>query len=385
MQFFARECPWGYYPSWCEVDAKVGSAPSGASAGLAYVAHTPAVSGGAWHGLREHLEETARIAASFGANFGGADVARLAGRWHDLGKYDPGWQAYLRGQVLPHRSPGRPPDHRRAGALRASEARLTALAFAVAGHHGGMPALADLKRWLVAHRHDPALSGSITQALAAADAEGAPPAKDAYHAAACQPDDPLRFEMYCRLLFSALVDADFLDTEAHLSPEHRRARALEAPTLDAEALLNRLRAWCDRRTSVPSPVQDWREHWRREVVGHASDPPGLFRLALPTGAGKTLTGLEFALAHAVAHGLQRVVMAVPFLTITDQVAQVYREVLGDPGAAGIVLEQHSGTAAMDATAEDDDSPDRATRWARLAAENWDAPIVVTTTVSLGEG
>jgi CRISPR-associated endonuclease/helicase Cas3 len=333
--------------------------------------------------LREHLEATAELAAKFGAAFGAADLTRLAGRWHDLGKYDQAWQRYLRAQVVPGEHAGRSPDHRRAGAIRAAEAGLTAVAFAIAGHHGGIPSQTDLKAWLDEAKRDAGANNVIRRALTAADADGAPGLAAALLVVKQQPAERLRFEMFTRLVFSALVDADFLDTEAHLSPTGRRVRERPHGAIGMKALFERLVEWRRKRTVVPSPVQVWREQWREEVATHAGDPPGVFRLALPTGAGKTLTGLEFALAHAVAHGLRRVVIAVPFLTITEQVAQVYREALGDPGDGEIVLEQHSG--ALDAeSANQEDVVDGPTRWARLASENWDAPVVVTTTVSLFE-
>lgn len=346
----------------------------------AFVAHTPATADGLWHGLRDHLDATSGLAAEFGAAFGAGEIGRLAGRWHDLGKYDQSWQSYLRAQVSADGYGGRPPDHRRAGILRAFGAKLSAVAFAIAGHHGGMPSLTDLKG-LVADANS-AGAPAMEQVLTSADDEGAPGLQDGRAVASKQPSEPLLFEMFTRLLFSALVDADFLDTESHLTPANTSSRV--RPTgPDAPAdLLARLVRWRVARTVMPSPIQDWRERWRSEAVGNATCAPGFFRLALPTGAGKTLTGLEFALAHAVAHGLRRVVMSVPFLTVTEQVAQVYREVLGDPGDAGIVLEQHSGAFAS--VEDDDDAIDMPARWARLAAENWDAPVVVTTSVSLFE-
>ena len=350
------------------------------------MAHTPAVPGGPWHSLLDHLQATAERAGAFGEAFGAGDLARLAGRWHDLGKYDPAWQAYLRAQVGPDGHRGRPPDHRRAGTVRAADAKLSAVAFAVAGHHGGLPSATDLRSWLAEPAREPAVGAVVRRALATADGEAAPRAEASVALADRQPTDRLRFEMLVRLLFSALVDADFLDTEAHLTPGKREAREAAGEAIAPALLLERLRAWSGARRVTPSPVNEWRERWRREVVDLASNAPGLFRLALPTGAGKTLTGLEFALAHAVAHGFRRVVIAVPFLTITDQVAKQYREALGDPGDAGIVLEQHSGTdpTVKPGQDEDEDVPDPARRWARLAAENWGAPVVVTTTVSLFE-
>jgi CRISPR-associated endonuclease/helicase Cas3 len=113
----------------------------------------------------------------------------------------------------------------------------------------------------------------------------------------------------------------------------------------------------------------------------ADQPPGLFRLTVPTGGGKTRSGMAFALRHALRHGQQRVIVAVPFITITEQIADVYRAIFEDePASEPVVLEHHSGGLSG---SEDDDFHAHAV-WARLAAENWDAPIIVTTTVQLFE-
>jgi CRISPR-associated endonuclease/helicase Cas3 len=113
-------------------------------------------------------------------------------------------------------------------------------------------------------------------------------------------------------------------------------------------------------------------------VAAAGGPDGLYRLAAPTGSGKTLATAAFALRHAAVHGKARVIVAVPFVTITEQNAGVYRRLLdpGEPGEQPVVLEHHSHVDFDSGSAED--------RWRRLAAENWDAPFVVTTTVQLFE-
>ena len=123
-----------------------------------------------------------------------------------------------------------------------------------------------------------------------------------------------------------------------------------------------------------SGVDAAREEIYRACVRAAAKEQGIFRLAAPTGSGKTISAGGFALHHAAPHGLRRVIVAVPFLTITEQNAQVYRDLLEAPGAAGVVLEHHSGA--------DLDRPSQ--RWAKLAADNWDAPFIVTTTVRLFE-
>jgi CRISPR-associated endonuclease/helicase Cas3 len=186
--------------------------------------------------------------------------------------------------------------------------------------------------------------------------------------------DRLVGEMAARLCFSALVDADFLDTAAH-------SAGLAAPRVRPDADLGPLyERFATRRAAVlagraTSPIDHLRERIYAECLSAAERAPGIFRLGAPTGAGKTLASAGFALRHGQRHGKRRVVVAVPFLTITEQNAAVYRRLLDEDGAAeAVVLEHHSGV----------DFDVAVRRWGRLAAENWDAPFIVTTFVRLFE-
>jgi len=178
------------------------------------------------------------------------------------------------------------------------------------------------------------------------------------------------------MLFSCLVDADFLDTETHFEPSLTAAR--RAPNVSLSDLAHRLdRAQAVLEAAAPTtPVNIARAEIARASVASAPADTGLFRLAVPTGGGKTRAGMAFALEHARHHGLARVVVAVPFTSITEQTADVYRQIFGPE----CVLEHHS---AVDERRLDSFGP-RTRLWARLATENWDAPIVVTTTVQLFE-
>jgi CRISPR-associated endonuclease/helicase Cas3 len=321
------------------------------------------------HRLDSHLRGTAALASRFAEPFGGAEVAWWLGLLHDAGKASCEWQQRL----VEVTGTGRPVgvDHKLLGARLARERGLGSFALTVAGHHGGLASLSGLKEKL----------GSLTSAERSRERDALealrgllPEMGDTAHMPL--PDswrEPLVREMAIRLCFSALCDADFLDTAAHFAGAVR-------PAVRAEADFGMLRDRYERAREEllsrrrSSPVDAVREGVYQACLRAAASPPGVFRLAAPTGSGKTLSAAGFALHHAAARRLRRVIVAVPFLTITEQNAQVYRSLLESPEDEGVVLEHHSGA----------DLDQQGRRWGRLAAENWDAPFVVTTTVRLFE-
>jgi CRISPR-associated endonuclease/helicase Cas3 len=325
--------------------------------------------GGHRHSLEDHLRGTARLAREFCEPFGAGELGYRAGLWHDLGKFHPDWQVYLdrseRGLVK-HKGP----DHKLAGALLAL-AHMEPAALVVLGHHGGLPSAADARGRLqpLEADTDHVRAGAALE-LARAQLPDLLPATPIPHPG--QVTGPLSAEFFIRMLFSALVDADSLDTEAHREPE---ASLLRVPPRLRE-LAERFGAGRRRLLSQrrPGPLDGLRTAVFDQCIAAASQPRGCYRLAVPTGGGKTLSALGFALAHAVAHDLRRVVVAVPFTTVTQQIAGVYRQVLGDRDSTA-VLEHHS-------VVDVDRLSGSGRRWAKLAAENWDAPVVVTTTVQL---
>jgi len=171
------------------------------------------------------------------------------------------------------------------------------------------------------------------------------------------------------MLFSCLVDADFLDTEHHMSPVKGAMRAAERPLLTA--LCNTFSRNQDElmRGAEPTVLNKARRGMYEAGIAAAESPQGVFSLSMPTGAGKTRAAMGFALKHALCNDLDRVIVAIPYTSIIEQNAAVYRGIFGHEP----VLEHHSGMTVLD---DDELSP------ARLAAENWDVPIVVTTTVQL---
>lgn len=330
-----------------------------------------------WEPLHQHLADVAELASKFAAPFSAADWAKTAGHWHDLGKYSEEFQAYLKhetgfdlhvadyiGRV----------DHSTAGAQHAVATLGDAgriLAYCIAGHHAG---LAD----------DMAEAGSsgLSQRLR----KVVPRIDNAPFELLQKPDLPnpklslqhgdnrraaFQLCLFTRMLFSCLVDADFLATEAFMSPDISACRPVGENVFPA--MLNSL----DRQLEAMRPAKETSvSRARNEVLTAcrtaAEKSPGLFSLTVPTGGGKTLSSLAFALQHAISHTKRRIIYAIPFTSIIEQTSNVFRDVFRDVGDDAI-LEHHSST-----------DPDRQTVQSRLAAENWDAPLIVTTNVQLFE-
>jgi CRISPR-associated endonuclease/helicase Cas3 len=340
---------------------------------MAYYAHSVAGWPEAeWELLAQHLTEVANGAGGHGKRFGAGDLARLAGLLHDLGKYGSDFQARLRG------APGRV-DHSTAGAVWAVEnlpqtwGRL--LAHVVAGHHAGLKdglltaeGRIESKRELLA----------AAERAARADGLGLPDgvlSPAAMKVVKSQIGFQLAF--LTRMIFSCLIDAD-RTAAAAFDPAGDDVGEVEHPSIAAlEAALHLSMA---QRKAPQSELNTLRDRVLREVVARAADPQGIFTLTVPTGGGKTLTALAFALAHARARGLDRVIVVIPFTSIIEQTARVYRDALSE--LRGAVLEHHSAFEMTDERkwAGERVGPDRL----RLAMERWDSPIVVTTAVQFFE-
>jgi CRISPR-associated endonuclease/helicase Cas3 len=361
-------------------------------------AHAPdanSAPGAAPHLLNDHLLAVAQGASAFAPASSHA-LAYLAGLWHDLGKRRPGFQHYIR-QVSGAQAhiEGRVSDadktHSAAGALWAQRQLLDrmgpqgqllsrVLQYVIAGHHAG------LDNWE---------GGSGTQGLAArlASTDAQRELEEALAAmAASDPLDPSfelpklqdlpigperaepgRFALWVRMMFSALVDADFLDTEAYMN-DQRPAQRAGAPTIDQMLLACRSHLALLASAAADTPVNRLRAQVLASCQNKASMAPGVFSLTVPTGGGKTLSSLAFALTHAHQHRKRRVVYAIPYTSIIEQTADVFRRVFAGLGNDAIV-EHHS-------SAESD--PSQETNRSRLACENWDAPLIVTTNVQLFE-
>ena len=332
--------------------------------------------------LVEHLRNVGRLAGDLASPFGGDSLASLAGLWHDVGKADPEWQRLL-AQCEKGERKRVGLDHKCAGALLAEEAggAAWAVGLLIQAHHGGLQSLrGGFEPWLEQHRR----FDGPRRAVNALRAE----IQDlTYQSVPSIPDfvqSRRDADLFLRMTYSALVDADSLDTETH---QLSGAPSMRGSVATLAELWSRYEK-CQMKPALPeSTVNRVRQEVHEACLQAASRPRGVFRLTVPTGGGKTRSAMVFALRHGMTHGLRRVVVAVPFTTITQQTARVYRDIFeeGYSDTAPVVLEHHMGAtdgAGRASGDEDNFAPDAV--WQRLAAENWDAPIVVTTTVQLFE-
>lgn len=310
--------------------------------------------------VKEHLQGTAALAEVFAQPFGGCEQARLAGDLHDIGKYSREFQHRLEG--------GPKVDHSTAGGKEAFQLRQFEAAFAVMGHHGGLPDYGgkndtgDTSTLYGRQQKKVPDYSAWKQEIALS------PASRPSHI----PPDNLSEAFYIRMLYSCLVDADYLDTEAFMDGTLPRggyepiASLLDkldqyiAPWWNPKNELNRKR--CDILRSCLNAGENF--------------PNGLYTLTVPTGGGKTVSSLAFALRHAATHGKKRVIYVIPYTSIIDQTAKVFENIL----EAENVLEHHS---RVDYTMPEEEVDPALYRKA-LATENWDAPVIVTTAVQFFE-
>lgn len=351
---------------------------------LTPIAHAAQDGDGNWrdpHDLAEHLREVGELAAEFAGHFG-SDWARLAGRWHDLGKYRPRFQKYIRlvsgfeADAHIKGEAGKAP-HSTAGALLACEHFEQAgfgvlgrvLAYLIAGHHAGLSDWNSAESSLEYRLGLPTSRDELNEALAESPPAEILDAGDFKPDMRALPGGKDGFALWVRMLFSALVDADFLDTERYMDSAKFAQRnvwpSLEALSPPFDAHMTRL-----TETAKPTPVNVLRADILRQCRAAAALEPGLFSLTVPTGGGKTLSGMAFALEHARRHSKRRVIHVIPYTSIIEQTADIFRGVFGEA-----VIEHHSNAES---------EPGKETSASRLACENWDAPIVVTTNVQFFE-
>ncbi len=323
---------------------------------------------GRTHALGEHLFKTAERAAVFAAAFGFREWGWLGGLWHDLGKYSQAFQNKLRAVAgdEAHLEAKARVDHSTAGGLYAVERFAKAgrlLAYIATGHHAGLP------DWEADFTGRAALSQRLlhTELLATALDNDIPRdiLEQQFPLEKPTGRDPA---FWLRILFSCLVDADFLDTENFFEPERTALRS-DYPAVSE--LLAPFSAYMQGKARDNTVVNRIRALVLARCIEKATNPPGIFSLTVPTGGGKTLSSMAFALHHANIHGQQRVIYVIPYTSIIEQTADQFRRIFGTA-----VVEHHSN---LDVTDEERETPR-----SRLASENWDAPVIVTTNVQFFE-
>ncbi|MBP6057546.1 MAG: CRISPR-associated helicase Cas3' [Nitrosomonas sp.] len=341
---------------------------------LAHVRQDP---DGEWreHALDEHLIKVSKRAGEMAQKFCSADWAKIAGLWHDLGKYSAEFQEYIKkasgydAEAHIEGAPGRV-DHSTAGAIHAinsfdKHGRI--LAYLIAGHHAGLP------DWYSSESGGKALSVRLGQPALLSRVLAQKIPSDLLEQE--KPSSPVLgdrngFALWLRMLFSCLVDADFLDTEEFMDKDKSDARRIERTLMQMLPVFDR---YMSGKTSSAKPtlVNSIRADVLLQCRIRAALPPGIFSLTVPTGGGKTLSSLAFALEHARYHGKRRIIYAIPYTSIIEQTADIFRDIFKE--YPDTIIEHHSNLETKKETAK-----------SRLATENWDAPLIVTTNVQLFE-
>jgi len=353
-----------------------------------YYAHS-SNSIGHCHLLKKHLHQVSEMAAKFAEPFGAAEEAKLAGMLHDLGKYGNRFQRRLKGLE-------RGIDHWSSGAWVAWEPhRALAALLAIQGHHIGLLRLDkdELRRWkpTALATHHPLnirLSDDAnTDLLGRFTNDGLIITIPSDTICSLTIEQTASAMLDIRMLFSTLADADFLDTEEHFQAG-RQIRPVApdlAPSRAFSALLNHLKQLSVKSDSTLG-INQIRNELLASCIAAGPAPRGILTLTAPTGAGKTLAMLAFALRHAIEHKLRRIVIVIPYLSIIEQTANTYRTVLQSVFGNHYLLEHHSlaGTQTKDLDSQDHDAENDRHRQARLLAENWDAPLIITTSVQMLE-
>jgi CRISPR-associated endonuclease/helicase Cas3 len=322
------------------------------------------------HQLADHLKETARLAESFTSDETYKSIFYMTGLLHDIGKYQPEFQRYLfslgKHAKVPHASWG-------AGYARIL--RYLEVSMAIDGHHKGIPDRAD---W-----------DGDTEVFKQGDVEGFDNVINSFKADAGQfiknycsfpfnIADESKREVFIRYLFSALTDSDWLSTEEHFDLEKYNLRS--AVSLSIDIMINKLEDEFLGKSKV-GDINRLRNEARNHVLQGAGSPCGFYSLSLPTGMGKTLISIAWALNHAKYNDLKRIIIVLPYTSIIDQTAQNLKSIFG----SDCILEHHSSYNEDDFEKEEiSESCSIIQQRKKLACENWDYPIIITTTVQFFE-
>lgn len=312
--------------------------------------------------IEAHLKGTGELAETFAAEFGAAANGKLCGLAHDIGKYSDEFQLRLRG--------GKKVDHATAGAIECFKIKAAFEAVCVIGHHSGLPN--------VGHKDaDTTESQTFFGRKLRAEQGGIPDYWKNWNGHIALPQDYFRpsgrgfaTAFYIRMLYSCLVDADYIDTETFMNGDAGRGNYEPL-----SALCDKLTAYISKWNNPTREIDILRQKILNSCIEKASAPRGIFSLTVPTGGGKTVASMAFALNHAVANSMKRIIYVIPYTSIIEQNAKVFRDILGQEN----VVEHHSSVSY-----ELSENADELEYRSALATENWDAPVIVTTAVQFFE-
>lgn len=312
--------------------------------------------------IEAHLKGTGELAETFAAEFGAAANGKLCGLAHDIGKYSDEFQLRLRG--------GKKVDHATAGAIECFKIKAAFEAVCVIGHHSGLPN--------VGHKDaDTTESQTFFGRKLRAEQGGIPDYRKNWNGHIALPQDYFRpsgrgfaTAFYIRMLYSCLVDADYIDTETFMNGDAGRGNYEPL-----SALCDKLTAYISKWNNPTREIDILRQKILNSCIEKASAPRGIFSLTVPTGGGKTVASMAFALNHAVANSMKRIIYVIPYTSIIEQNAKVFRDILGQEN----VVEHHSQVSH-----ELSEDADELEYRSALATENWDAPVIVTTAVQFFE-
>lgn len=312
--------------------------------------------------ILEHLQGTAKLAEHFSADFNIENAKRyayVAGLAHDIGKYSELFQKKIRW------NPELQVDHSTAGAIEMRNNRMSVASFCVAGHHGGLPNGKDttescLIKRIASDRNIPDYSEYKKELFLD------------------QVKDPVlsgfSYAFYTRMLYSSLVDADFLDTEAFMSDGNIARGDYESITELHKKLADYIVPWLEGKDGKKE-INKIRTDILKQCIEKGKGEKGVYSLTVPTGGGKTVSSMAFALEQAVKHNMARIIYVIPYTSIIEQNAALFRKILGDKN----VVEHHANIMFGENEEEHDFLEIH-----KLSTENWDAPVIVTTNVQFFE-
>ena len=315
--------------------------------------------------LKDHLCGTAELAGHFAGRFGKSDWGYACGMLHDIGKYSLAFQDKIKNNS------NRQVDHSTAGAKACFEkgGMYSFMSYCIAGHHSGLPDYGSSSD----PGNAPTLQGRKKKHIEDCDAYKSeihiPEIKTLPFDPKHSPDPDFSLSVFIRMLYSCLVDADFLDTEYFMKEGRTQRETGEEPSVLLEKLKKHVAGWLLNEDT--ETVNGRRTEILRHCFECGHKERGIFQLTVPTGGGKTIASLAFALQHAVKNQMDRVIYVIPYTSIIEQNAAVFRKILGEQN----VLENHYN---VDYESTEELKP------MQLASENWDKPIVVTTNVQFFE-